>query len=119
MEWILNLALTVAGGAILFVVVGITTFIRRRYGERWQEAREDERLFRALLDRTDGKPYAAISASKAAYQAKIRDPRPALERLRRKGLIAPIPGNLGRPDYFELTRKGRCYLRKGRRYLKE
>lgn len=111
MEWASNLALIVAGGVILLVVGGIATFIRRRYWERWKEVQEDKRLFRAMLDRTDGEPYAAISARMAADQAKIRDPHPALERLRRKGLIAPIPGYPNHPDYFELTRKGRGYLK--------
>ena len=93
---------TVIGGIILAALLSLA----------WQAWRveQEERLVRAFLGlarelvRHYDTLVAPLSANKAAARARVRDPGPVLERLRRKGHIRRVPDD---PGYYTITAEGR------------
>jgi len=78
-------------------------------GRRYKQDKDEERLLRALIEMATevdehDKLSVPLSASRAATQAKLRDPEPVLERLVGKDHICHDPDY---PNHYRLCPVGR------------
>jgi hypothetical protein len=76
----------------------------RRHRQRKQAEEEDSLLLWEIRVRSHDRLEAAVLIEKAAQQAQIENPAPALERLKSKGLIIPAHGTS--PAYVQITPDG-------------
>jgi hypothetical protein len=104
----LLVALTAPGVRSLIQHAWRASSVRQWWGRRRTEA-DAQRLLRAIRDRaerTSSNPLdAQIAIEKAADQAGVDDPAPALELLRARGQIVHAHHGVN-PHYVQLTPKG-------------
>jgi hypothetical protein len=76
----------------------------RRYWQAKQKEEEDRRLLWEIRLRSHDRLEAGVLIEKAAQQAQIENPAPALERLKSKGFITPAHGSS--QAYVQITLEG-------------
>jgi hypothetical protein len=104
-----GVAITVIGGLILAGALYVIGQVwrdnpLRRYWQTKQAEEEDRRLLWQIRLRSHDRLEAAVPIEKAAQQAQIENPAPALERLKGKGHIIPAHGTS--QAYVQITLDG-------------